>query len=195
MMRRVCVFCGSNVGGRPEYAEAARRMGALIAGRGLGLVYGGGNIGLMGVLADATLRAGGEVIGVIPAALQAKELAHAGLTELFIVPSMHERKAKMADLADAFAALPGGYGTLDELFEILTWAQLGIHAKPVGLLDVAGYFTPLLAAVDRMTHERFVRPRHRALLRVADTPERLLDLLFTAPLPDPGEKWLDREGR
>jgi uncharacterized protein (TIGR00730 family) len=194
-MRRVCVFCGSNVGGRPEYADAARRLGELIATRGLGLVYGGGNIGLMGVLADAALRAGGAVIGVIPAALQAKELAHGGLTELFVVGSMHERKAKMADLSDAFAALPGGYGTLDELFEILTWAQLGLHAKPVGLLDVAGYFGPLLAAADHMTAERFVRPKHRELLRVADTPERLLDLLLHTPPPAPVEKWLDDRSR
>jgi uncharacterized protein (TIGR00730 family) len=194
-MRRVCVFCGSNVGGRPEYAATARRVGELIAGRGLGLVYGGGNVGLMGVLADAALAAGGEVIGVIPAALQKKELAHAGLTALHVVGSMHERKAVMADLSDAFAALPGGYGTLDELFEILTWAQLGIHAKPVGLLDVAGYFRPLLAAVDHMTAERFVRPKHRDLLHVADTPERLLDVLTHAPPPAPVEKWLDVEGR
>jgi uncharacterized protein (TIGR00730 family) len=194
-MRRVCVFCGSNLGGRPEYADATRRLGELIAGRGLGLVYGGGNVGLMGVLADAALGAGGEVIGVIPAALQAKELAHAGLTELFVVDSMHERKANMADLSDAFAALPGGYGTLDELFEILTWAQLGIHAKPVGLLDVAGYFGPLLAALDHMTTERFVRPKHRALLHVADTPERLLDVLLHAPPAAPVEKWLDAQGR
>jgi uncharacterized protein (TIGR00730 family) len=194
-MPRVCVFCGSSVGGRPEYAEAARRLGELIAGAGLGLVYGGGNIGLMGVLADAALRAGGEVIGVIPAALQAKELAHTGLSELFVVATMHERKAKMADLSDAFAALPGGYGTLDELFEILTWQQLGIHAKPVGLLDVAGFFAPLLATLDQMTAERFVKPRHRALLRVADTPERLLDALLSAPPPAAGEKWLDAAGR
>jgi uncharacterized protein (TIGR00730 family) len=189
------MFCGSSVGGRPEYAAAARRVGELIAGRGLGLVYGGGNIGLMGVLADAALRAGGEVVGVIPAALQAKELAHAGLTELFVVGTMHERKAKMADLSDAFAALPGGYGTLDELFEILTWAQLGIHTKPVGLLDLGGFFAPLLAALDHMVGERFVRPRHRALVRVADTPEGLLDALLNAPSPAPAEKWIDAAGR
>ena len=194
-MRRVCVFCGSNVGGRPRYAEAARRVGELIAGAGLGLVYGSGNVGLMGVLADAALRAGGEVVGVIPAALQARELAHAGLSALHVVDSMHERKARMADLSDAFAALPGGYGTLDELFEILTWAQLGIHAKPVGLLDVDGFFAPLLAALDRMVDERFLKPEHRALLRVTDTPERLLELLLHAPPSPPTPKWLDDAGR
>jgi uncharacterized protein (TIGR00730 family) len=194
-MRRVCVFCGSSVGSRPEYAAAARRTGELIAGAGLGLVYGGGNIGLMGVLADAALRAGGEVIGVIPAALQAKELAHTGLSELFVVATMHERKAKMADLSDGFVALPGGYGTLDELFEILTWAQLGIHGKPVALLDVSGFFAPLLSAVDHITGEQFVRPRHRNLLRLAKAPEQLLDVLFGTPPPPPTTKWLDPAGR
>ncbi len=194
-MRRICVFCGSNVGGRPEYADAARRFGELLAGRGLGLVYGGGNVGLMGVVADAALGACGEVIGVIPEALKARELAHAGLTALHVVASMHERKARMADLADGFAALPGGYGTLDELFEILTWAQLGIHARPVGLLNTAGFFDPLLAALDVMVRERFVKPKHRERLRVADTPEQLLDLLLHAPPPAPVEKWLDAPGR
>jgi uncharacterized protein (TIGR00730 family) len=194
-IRRVRAFCGSNVGGRPEYAEAARRVGALIAGAGLDLVYGGGNVGLMGVLADAALGAGGEVVGVIPADLRDRELAHAGLHELIVVGTMHERKAKMADLSDAFAALPGGYGTLDELFEVLTWAQLGIHAKPIGLLDVGGFFGPLLAALDQMERERFLRPQHRALLHVADTPERLLELLLHAPPPPPLAKWLDATGR
>ncbi|HZY83935.1 MAG TPA: TIGR00730 family Rossman fold protein, partial [Gemmataceae bacterium] len=134
-MKRVCVFCGSSSGTRPEYAAAARRFGAALAGRGLGLVYGGGHVGLMGALADAVLAAGGEVVGVIPQALVDRELAHGGLTELLVVNTMHERKALMADRADAFAALPGGFGTADELFEILTWAQLGLHAKPVGLLN------------------------------------------------------------
>jgi uncharacterized protein (TIGR00730 family) len=193
-MRRVCVFCGSSIGSRPEYAAAARRTGELIARAGVGLVYGGGNIGLMGVLADAALGAGGEVIGVIPAALQAKELAHTRLSELFVVDTMHERKAKMADLSDAFVALPGGYGTLDELFEILTWAQLGIHGKPVALLDVSGFFTPLLAAIDHITDEQFVRSRHRALLQLVTTPEDLLGVLFSAPTP-PTTKWLDPAGR
>jgi uncharacterized protein (TIGR00730 family) len=194
-MRRLCVFCGSNVGGRPEYAAGAREFAAAAARRGLGLVYGGGNIGLMGVVADAALEAGGEVIGVIPSALQAKELAHAGLTELHVVRSMHERKALMADLSNGFAALPGGFGTLEELFEILTWAQLGIHAKPVGLLDTAGFFQPLLALLDHQVEERFLKPRHRALVHVAADPERLLDMLLKAP-PAPAEpKWLDESRR
>src|SRR5262245_12742237 len=142
-MRRVCVFCGSSAGNRPEYADAARHLGAALARRGLGLVYGGGHVGLMGVVADAVLRAGGEVIGVIPQALVERELAQAGLTRLEVVDTMHQRKARMADLADAFVALPGGFGTCDELFEILTWSQLGLHARPVGLLNVAGFFDPL----------------------------------------------------
>src|SRR4051812_49148308 len=150
---RVCVFCGSNPGARPEYAAAARAVGRALAERGRGLVYGGGNVGLMGVCADAALAAGGEVIGVIPDALQTAEVAHGGLTRLHVVRTMHERKALMADLSDAFAALPGGFGTLDELFEILTWAQLGIHAKPVAILNVAGFFDPLLAMLDHQTAE------------------------------------------
>ncbi len=141
-MRRVCVFCGSQTGDHPIYADAARQMGKLLAQRHLGLVYGGGNVGLMGVLADAALQAGGEVIGVIPGGLAERELAHAGLTELHVVPSMHARKVLMAEKADVFVALPGGYGTADELFEILTWRQLGLHAKPIGLLNVAGFFDP-----------------------------------------------------
>src|SRR5512146_1988331 len=148
-MRRVCVFCGSSPGSNPIYLEAARAMGRTLAGRGLGLVYGGGSVGLMGALADAALAAGGEVVGVIPRALQLRELAHGRLTTLHVVGSMHERKARMAELSDAFAALPGGMGTLEELAEILTWAQLGLHARPCGVVDVAGYFAPLLAFLDR----------------------------------------------
>src|SRR5262249_55489848 len=139
-VRSVCVFCGSSSGARPEYADAARRLGSALAARGLEAVTGAGHIGLMGVLADATLAGGGRVVGVIPRALVQRELAHQGLSELLVVETMHQRKALMADRADAFAALPGGYGTLDELFEVLTWAQLGLHARPVGLLNVAGYF-------------------------------------------------------
>src|SRR2546421_2418842 len=154
-MRRVCVFCGSRTGTAPVYAEEARRLGAALCRRGLGLVYGAGNIGLMGVLADAVLAHGGEVIGVIPRALVDKELAHAGLTQLHIVETMHQRKALMEQLADAFVALPGGYGTGDELFEILTWAQLHIHAKPIGLLNVAGYFDALLAWLNHTVAEGF----------------------------------------
>jgi uncharacterized protein (TIGR00730 family) len=194
-MPRLCVFCGSNVGARPEYAAAAREFAAAAVRRGLGLVYGGGNVGLMGVVADAALAAGGEVIGVIPSALQAKELAHAGLTELHVVRSMHERKAVMADLSDGFAALPGGVGTLEELFEILTWGQLGIHAKPVGVLDTAGFYQPLLRFLDHQVEERFLKPKHRALVHVAAEPERLLDMLSKAP-PGPAEpKWLDESRR
>ena len=157
----------------------------------MGLVYGGARVGLMGVLADAALKAGGEVIGVIPRALVAREVAHAGLTELHVVESMHERKALMADLSDGFIALPGGWGTLDELFEILTWAQLGLHQKPCGLLNVQGYFDPLLSFVDHSIDEGFVRPEYRRLFAVADAAAPLLDLL-SRQTPPTVEKWIDR---
>src|SRR5512142_817811 len=160
-MKRVCVFCGSSVGVNPEYARMARRLGGALARRGMGLVYGGGGIGLMGAVADAALDAGGEVVGVIPRALQLRELAHANLTALHVVGSMHERKAKMAELSHAFVALPGGMGTLEELAEILTWAQLGLHQKPCGLLDVAGYYQPLVGFFDRAVAEGFLKPEHR----------------------------------
>jgi uncharacterized protein (TIGR00730 family) len=189
-MTRLCVFCGSSAGERAEYAAAARQLGTLMAQRGLGLVFGGGHIGMMGLLADAVLAGGGEVIGVIPQALVDRELAHPGLTELRVVETMHQRKALMADLADGFAALPGGFGTGDELFEILTRAQLGLHARPIGLLNTAGYFDGLLAWLDHMVRERFLRSQHRTLLRVADTPERLLDVLLQAPPPEPTPKWI-----
>jgi uncharacterized protein (TIGR00730 family) len=163
--------------------------------RGLGLVYGGGHIGLMGVLADAVLDAGGQVIGVIPRALREKELAHSQLTELQVVETMHQRKALMADRADAFAALAGGFGTADELFEILTWAQLGLHDKPIGLLNVAGYFDPLLAWLDRTVEEGFLRPQHRDFLYVAQEPALLLELLL-ARRPGPAlPKWIDQADR
>ena len=152
-IRRICVYCGANVGARPAYAEAARRLGQFLGERGLGLVYGGGNVGLMGVLADAALLAGAEVIGVIPRALMARELGHQGCTVLRVVETMHERKASMAEFADAFIALPGGLGTLDELFEAMTWAQLGLHQKPIGLLEVDGFFAPLVAYLDHATSE------------------------------------------
>jgi uncharacterized protein (TIGR00730 family) len=182
------------VGAKPEYAQAARDLGRLLAARKLRTVYGAGNIGLMGVLADAVLEAGGEVVGVIPETLVARELAHRGVADLRIVDSMHQRKALMADLADAFLALPGGIGTLEELCEVLTWLQLGIHAKPCGLLNVAGYFDPLLAMLDRAVEERFLRPQHRALLQVATDPVVLLDRLqATRPIELP--KWLDRDER
>jgi uncharacterized protein (TIGR00730 family) len=177
-MRRLCVFCGSSVGARAEYAESARGLGRALAGRDLGLVYGGGHIGLMGVLADAVLGAGGRVFGVIPQSMVESELAHPGLTELHVVATMHQRKALMADLADGFLALPGGFGTADELFEILTWSQLGLHAKPIGLLNVAGYFDALLAWLDRAVADGFLRPEHRRLVAEAGEPEELLDRLL-----------------
>jgi uncharacterized protein (TIGR00730 family) len=177
-MLRICVFCGSRMGASPLYREAARGFGTLLAERGLGLVYGGGRVGLMGTLADAVLAAGGSVWGVIPRALADLEVAHAGLTDLAVVGSMHERKARMADLADAFVALPGGLGTLDELFEIWTWFQLGIHGKPIGLLNVGGYFDSLLAFLNRTVEEGFVHPTDRATAIVDDDPARLLDRMM-----------------
>ncbi len=171
----VCVFCGSSTGTRPEYAESAKRLGVAIARRGLELVYGAGHVGLMGTLADAALASGGRVIGMIPRSLVDRELAHKGLTELHVVETMHARKALMAERADAFLALPGGYGTLDELFEILTWAQLGIHSHPIGLINVAGYFDPLLAWIAGAVEGGLIREKHRAMLLVGDEPEEVLD--------------------
>ncbi len=191
MMRRVCVFCGSSSGGQPAYLAAAVALGGLLARRGLGLVYGGASIGLMGAVADAALAAGGEVVGVLPAALEAKEIAHERLTRLEVVGSMHERKARMSDLADAFVALPGGMGTREELSEMLTWAQLGLHRKPCGLLDVAGYWRPLVAFFDHAVQERFLRPQHRALLLVEQHADALLDALGACVVPAQ-EKWIDR---
>lgn len=194
-MRRLCVFCGSNLGNRERYAAAARRVGELLARQKIGLVYGGGHVGLMGTLADAVLHGGGEVIGVIPQALVDKELAHARLTELRVVATMHQRKAEMADLADGFAALPGGYGTLDELFEILTWAQLGLHRKPIGLLNVDGFFDPLLAFIDHSIREEFVKAKHRALLLTATEPEQLLTQLVAYRHVEPSAKWIQKKDR
>ena len=190
-IRRICVYCGSNTGTRPAYTAAAARLGLALGERGLGLVYGGGNVGLMGVLADAALAAGADVIGVIPEALEAKELAHPRLTELRVVASMHERKALMAELADGFIALPGGLGTLDELFETWTWAQLGFHGKPCGLLDVEGYFQPLIAFLDHAVAEGFVRSEHRRMAFVETDPLVLLDR-FRTWQPSPIGKWLER---
>lgn len=181
-MKRLCVFCGSKSGQRPVYAEQARTLGQLLVQRGIGLVFGGGHIGLMGVLADAMLPLGGEVVGVIPRALVQRELAHSAVRDMRIVESMHQRKALMADLADGFAALPGGFGTGDEFFEVLTWAQLGIHSKPIGLLNTAGFFDPLLAWLDRAIADGFIRPHDRQLIRVAADAAELLDLLV------PGER-------
>jgi uncharacterized protein (TIGR00730 family) len=189
-VNRVCVFAGSNAGARPEYAAAARALATECAARGLGIVYGGGSVGLMGVLADAALAAGTEVIGVIPAPLATKELAHASLTELRVVESMHERKATMNALADGFVALPGGLGTFEETLEVLTWAQLGIHGKPVGVLNVEGYYDGLLRWLSHAVREGFVRREHLALLLFADRPSELLDR-FAVWTPPPGPRpWL-----
>ncbi len=171
------------------YAEAARQMGTLLASRGIGLVYGGGNVGLMGVVADAALAAGGEVIGVIPHALADKEIAHRGVTELRIVDSMHTRKAMMADLSDAFVAMPGGVGTFEEFFEAVTWTQLGLHRKPCALLNVDGFYTPLALFIDQAVTEGFIRPVHRAAIVVDSDPARLLDTLSTIDVPDV-PKWI-----
>lgn len=195
----VCVFCGSSAGRRPEYRRLAEELGAALARRDLTLVYGGGRVGLMGVLADAVVGAGGCARGVIPRALARKEVAHDGLTELEVVATMHARKARMAELADAFIALPGGLGTLEELFETWTWAQLGIHRKPLGLLDIenpgdssgASYFDHLVAFLDHAVAEGFVRPQHRQMVLRDGAPEALLDHLAAYHAPTV-EKWLDR---
>jgi uncharacterized protein (TIGR00730 family) len=190
-MHSVCVFCGSNSGAGEAYAEAARGLARAIARRRLTLVYGGGNVGLMGVLADAALDAGARVIGVIPRRLVEKEVAHSRLTEQRIVGTMHERKALMADLSDAFIALPGGLGTLDETFEMLTWTQLGYHRKPSALLDVNGYFERLAAFLDHAVEERFVTAAHRGMLIIERDPDAVLDRLATMPVPNVS-KWMDR---
>lgn len=173
--KRICVFTGSRRGGRAEYAESAKELGRALVERGVGLVYGGGNVGLMNVIANSVLELGGHVTGVIPDSLVSKEVAHRGLTDLRVVGSMHERKAMMAELADGFIALPGGIGTLEEFFEVLSWAQLGLHEKPCGLLNVGGYYDPLIGFLDRAQSEDFIRPRHRALLIVESAPNKLLD--------------------
>ncbi len=189
-MKQVCVFCGSSSGINSEYVEAARLLGRVLAQRRLTLVYGGGSVGLMGALADAALEAGGEVVGVIPRALQLREVGHSRLSALHVVSSMHERKAKMAELADAFVALPGGMGTLEEFSEILTWAQLGLHAKPCGLLDVAGYWRPLVAFFDHAVSEGFIRPEHRRFVVSAEACEPLLDAL-AGHSPPAVQRWID----
>ena len=190
-MRRLCVFCGSSVGNQPAYAEAARAMGALLAARGIGLVYGGGHVGLMGVIADAVMASGGEVIGIIPQTLADREIAHAGITELRVVDSMHTRKAMMAELSDGFIAMPGGVGTFEEFFEVVTWMQLGLHRKPCGLLNVIAFYTPLAAFIDQAVSEGFIKPIHRAAIVVDSDPARLLDTLATIQLPDV-PKWIGR---
>jgi uncharacterized protein (TIGR00730 family) len=189
-IKRLCVFCGSRRGGPLLYSEAARELGKLMTQLHWGLVFGGGHIGLMGVLADTVLEDGGEVIGVIPQGLVDRELAHERCTQLRVTASMHERKALMADLSDAFVGLPGGYGTLDETFEMLTWAQLGLHAKPVGLLNTAGFFDGLLSFIDHTVKEGFIKPHHRALLLSAPTPAALVEQLLHSHPPQGEEKWL-----
>ncbi|MGH8224257.1 MAG: TIGR00730 family Rossman fold protein [Woeseiaceae bacterium] len=185
-MKRICVYCGSNAGRRSGYAAAARELATLLAQNRIGLVYGGAAKGLMGVLADAVLEAGGEAIGVIPRQLMEKEIGHAGLTELHVVDSMHERKTKMALLSNGFVALPGGYGTLEEIIEVLTWGQLKFHAKPCGLLNVDGFFDPLLSYLDRARTEGFLTRQHREMLLLADTPAALLRQFerYQAPVDD-----------
>jgi uncharacterized protein (TIGR00730 family) len=192
-MKTICVYCGSSDKIHPEYLEAARSMGAAIARRGLELVYGAGSTGLMGALADSALEAGGVVTGVIPGYFNTPQLAHAGLTRLEIVETIHQRKARMAEIADAFVALPGGFGTLEELFEILTWGQIGLHSKPVGLLNVRSYYDPLLVLVEHARAEGFIYSEHRALFTHAAEPDALLDALMNHVPPQGLGRWLTRE--
>lgn len=190
-MKRLCVFCGSSPGARESYGDAARALGRQMVARGIGLVYGGASVGTMGMVADAVLAAGGQVHGVIPHALQARELAHEGLTQLHVVDSMHQRKALMADLSDGFIALPGGTGTLEEMCEMLTWAQLGLHGKPCGLLDVDSYYDHLIRFFDHAVREKFLRAEHRGMVLMADQPADLLDAM-AAWTPLHVEKWIAR---
>jgi len=189
-MKSICVYCGSSIGSSPNLAAAARELGQTLAASNLELIYGGGRVGLMGVLADAVLEAGGRVQGVIPQALADREVAHAGLTQLHIVDTMHQRKAMMAELSDGFIALPGGLGTFEELFEIWTWAQLGMHSKPIGLLNVASYFDLLLQFLDHATSQQLLKPVHRDLLLVSNRPDALLSQMQTAA-PTTSTKWID----
>jgi uncharacterized protein (TIGR00730 family) len=191
-LRTVCVFCGSRPGARPEFLASARALGEELARRKLTLVYGGASVGLMGALADTVLAQGGRAIGVLPYSMQEREIGHAGLNELHLVNSMHDRKALMAKRADAFIAMPGGFGTFDELFEILTWGQLGLHSKPIGLLDVGGYFQPLLAMVQRGVEDGFIPPAHAQPFAVSASPAELLERLATGPTIQAAEKWLRR---
>jgi uncharacterized protein (TIGR00730 family) len=187
-LKRICVYCGSSAGARPVYAQAARELGRMLAELGIGVVYGGGRVGLMGILADAALEAGGEVIGVIPRSLQEKELGHGSVTELHVVETMHQRKEKMADLSDGFITLPGGIGTLEELFETFTWLQLGFHEKPVALLNVDGFYQGLTTFVRHLSEQQFLKPEHEACLIVEDSPHALLERMESFTPPDLG-KW------
>jgi uncharacterized protein (TIGR00730 family) len=189
-IKRLCVYCGSSMGGDPRYEAGARSLGSLLAGSGIELVYGGGHVGLMGAVADGTLAAGGRVIGVIPKALMERELGHTGIQDLRVVADMHERKMMMAELADAFIAMPGGWGTLEELTEMLTWLQLGIHGKPIGLLNVGGYYDAFLQFADHMVDQRFIRVEHRTLMAVESDPAALLARLLQ-PMVAPVNKWFD----
>jgi hypothetical protein len=192
-VQRVCVFCGSSPGARAAYAEATAEVARLLVGEGIGVVYGGGQVGLMGVLADTAMAAGGEVIGVIPQALVDREIGHTAISDLRVVGSMHERKALMTELSDAFIALPGGAGTLEELFEVYTWAQLGLHSKPCGLLDVEDYYAGLAAFLDHAVRERFLREEHRAALLVERDARTLIDRLRAFEPRAVTPKWIDRE--
>jgi uncharacterized protein (TIGR00730 family) len=194
-LKRICVFCGSSTGARPAYRAAAQRLGELLAERGIGLVYGGASVGLMGTVADGALARGGEVIGVIPESMMRREIGHQGLTRLHVVETMHERKALMADLSDAFIALPGGYGTLEEMCEAVTWSQLGIQSKPCGLLNVEQYWADLLRFLDHAVDENFVTPENAQLIMVARTPERMLERLSEWTPPSHIKKWLDKGER
>ena len=183
-LRRICVFCGSKVGADERYQAAAVELGQLLVRSEIGLVYGGGSVGLMGVIADAVLDAGGDVIGVIPEALATAELLHPRVADMRVVPTMHARKALMAELSEAFIALPGGFGTFEELFEVVTWSQLRLHRKRTGLLNVGGYYDPLVRLVDHAVQEGFIKPKHRGLLLVEERPDLLLDRLANEPVID-----------
>ncbi|WP_407910048.1 LOG family protein [Lysobacter claricitrinus] len=193
-MRSVCVYCGSNAGNRPIYAERAAALGRRLAQDGVAVVYGGGNVGLMGIVADAALAAGGEVIGVIPEQLVNWEVAHRGLTRLEVVADMHTRKARMFDLSDAFIALPGGFGTLDEMFEMLTWRQLGLGDRPCAFLDIDGFYVPLMSMLDRMVAERFLHPEQRSDLWHGDDMDAMLEWM-RAYKPAQADKWMDEKRR
>ena len=191
-MRRICVFCGSKIGSNTDFRYAAETLGREIVRRGLGLVYGGGSVGLMGVIADVVLESGGEVIGVIPEPLATKELMHPEVSQMIVVPNMHARKSRMAELSDLFIAMPGGYGTLEELFEVISWAQLGIHFKPIGLLNTAGYFDPLMGFIDHAITQDFIKSKYRELFVITDQPEALLDELVQYEFPEV-RQWIRSE--